>query len=196
MKAGIVCQKKEMTKIWVKDRFVPVTVLSLLPQEVMRFKSTEKDGYQAVLVWVVKSKKWDREVYKKIYEFKTDEEFTNQYKTGDKLTSSILEWIEQVRLTGISKWKGFQWAMKRFHLQGWPQTHGSKFHRAVGSMGNRKPRRTMKWHPHAGHMWLERISLANKVILKTSQLNYESLVIIKWSVPGHYNSFLQLTIEK
>jgi len=49
--------------------------------------------------------------------------------------------------------------MKRFHLKGGNKTRGSKFHRWIGSMGNRKPRRTQKWHPHAGRMWGEHVTL-------------------------------------
>jgi large subunit ribosomal protein L3 len=53
---------------------------------------------------------------------------------------------------GVSKGKGFQGAMKRFNLSGGQKTHGSKFHRQIGSLGNRKPRRVQKGHPHAGRM--------------------------------------------
>ena len=85
--------------------------------------------------------------------------------------------------------------MKRFHVAGGPKTHGSKFHRHVGSMGNRKPRRTMKNHPHAGHMGDEMITFKKVKLLDVIQRDHEELLVIKGSLPGARNSKLKLIIE-
>ena len=53
-KGGIVVSKQEMTKMWIDDKFVPVTLVKLLPQEIIRYKTHEKDGYVAAVVGVEK----------------------------------------------------------------------------------------------------------------------------------------------
>jgi len=189
-----VCQKKEMTKLWVGDKFHPVTVLSVVPQEVVRYKTVERDGYSAVVVGVNKSKKNEKISFSQEREFRIDEAFSEKYPVWSILTEGVCEGVESVQLTSISKGKGYQWGMKRFHLKGGPKTHGSKFHRQIGSMGNRKPRRTMKGHPHAGHMGSEKKTLSDISIVKVQKNGDESLLIVKWSVAGHYNSYIQVKV--
>lgn len=118
MKGGIVCQKKEMTKLWLDGKFVPVTVLLVAPQEVLRYKSMDKDGYDAVVVGVEKKEKNEKVNYKKVIEFKVDGEFQEKFQHGKKIGLECLEDVELVDIVGISKGKGFQGAMKIFHLAG------------------------------------------------------------------------------
>jgi large subunit ribosomal protein L3 len=83
MKGGIVCQKKEMTKMRVDGKFQAVSILTVVPQDIVRYKTTEKDGYDAVVVGLNKKKsKKDQEktVYKKMMEFKIDGSFSEKWK--------------------------------------------------------------------------------------------------------------------
>ncbi|MDR0608459.1 MAG: 50S ribosomal protein L3 [Candidatus Peribacteria bacterium] len=198
-KGGLVVAKKEMTRIWQEGKMTPVTLVEILPQKVLRYKTADRDGYNAVVVGVneteTKKEKGQKLAYDKVVEFNVDEKFQSTYETGAALDLAFLEGIETVAVKGTSKGKGYQGAIKRFHLQGGPKTHGSKFHRHVGSMGNRKPRRTMKNHPHAGHMGDETITLKKIKLLNKLTRENEQLLIVKGSLPGARNAHLKFIIE-
>ncbi len=197
-KWGLIVVKKEMTKVWINDEFVPVSILEVLPQEIIRYKNQEKDWYNAVVVGTGKKElnkeKWQKIKYRKVIEFKVDEDFISSNEAGKILDIDLLSWVEKVNLTGESKGKWFQGMVKRFHIKWWWATHGHKFSRTWGSKWNRKPRRTLKWHPHAGHMWSERITLKNLTLVEAVKNEKGQLIILRWSVPGSRNSMLTLTI--
>ncbi len=200
MKFGLIVQKKEMTRIQVDDEMIPVTLLTLDKQYVAWYRTVEKDWYNAVIVWVwpynyVTKNKKELVKYNQLKEFPVDEEFMSKYKIGDEINVDleVLTWWK-VDVTWISKWKGFAGVMKRHHAKWWPKTHGSKFHRQVWSMWNRKPRRVQKWHPHAGHMWNEKVTIKNVRVLNMLKDSSENILLIKWSVPGYYNSYLLITL--
>lgn len=196
-KAWLIVAKKEMTRIWEDWKMIPVTIVKVLPQEVLRFKTEDKDWYSAVVIWVnkreVEKSKWQKVTYWMTTEFKNiDNTFSDSYKAWTSLDMSLLEGVEEINLVGTSKGKGFQWVMKRFHASWWPKTHGSKFHRQVWSLWNRKPRRVQKWHPHAWHMGGEQVTLKNIRIIDRVQQDGEQLLLLKWSIPGSYNSFIKV----
>jgi len=196
-KAWLIVAKKEMTRIWEEWKMIPVTIVKVLPQEVLRFKTEDKDWYSAVVIWVnkkeVEKSKWQKVTYSMTTEFKNiDNTFSDSYKAWTSLDMSLLEGVEEIDLVGTSKGKGFQWVMKRFHASWWPKTHGSKFHRQVWSLWNRKPRRVQKWHPHAWHMGGEQVTLKNIRIIDRVQQDGEQLLLLKWSIPGSYNSFIKV----
>lgn len=198
-KGGLVVSKKEMTRMWIDGKMVPVTLVEVLPQKVLRYKTNDNDGYQAVVVGVgekeTKKEKGNKLAYDVTTEFKIDDTFQSAHEVGKILDGSLFEGVETLEVKGVSKGKGYQGAIKRFHLKGGPKTHGSKFHRHVGSMGNRKPRRTMKNHPHAGHMGDEAITLKKIKLLDTFKRENEELLIVKGSLPGARNSKLKFIIE-
>lgn len=197
-KWGLIVTKKEMTKLWVDDAFAPVTLLKVMPQEVIRYKTQEKDGYVAMVVWVdkrqVEKAKGNKVHYSLVTEFSVDDQFMQDHQQGAVLSSDVLEGVSTVSLIGESKGKGFQGVMKRFHTKGWPKTHGSKFHRQVWSLGNRKPRRVQKGHPHAGRMGGDQITLKKVVVLDMFKQENETLIAVKGSVPGAYNRTIKLVI--
>jgi len=196
-KAWLIVAKKEMTRIWEDWKMIPVTVVKVLPQEVVRFKTEDKDGYSAVVIWVnkkeLKKDKWQKVKYSMTTEFKNiDDSFVDTYKSWTIINIDLLEGIDEISLVWTAKWKGFQWVMKRFHAAWGPKTHGSKFHRQVWSLWNRKPRRVQKWHPHAWQMWWQQVTLKNIKIVDKIQQDNEQLLLLKWSIPGSYNSFLKV----
>lgn len=197
-KWGLVVAKKEMTKMWIDDKFMPVTLVKVLSQEIVRYKTEEKDGYDAMVVWVEKKElnkeKGNKISYKAMMEFAVDGEIMQNNQIWNQVNSEILNGATVVDVIGTTKGKGFQGVMKRFNTKGGPHTHGSKFHRQVWSLGNRKPRRVQKGHPHAGHMWNERMTLKNRNILDVISQNGEELLILKGSLPGSYNGLLKLVI--
>ncbi len=192
-------EKKEMTKMWIDDKFLPVTLVKLIPQEVVRYKTAEKDWYAAAVIGaekkLLKKDKGQKVTYAHMVEIKTWDDFVKANEIGKVLDFSLLDGVKDVEVIGYAKGKWFQWVMKRHHADGGPKTHGSKFHRHVGSMGNRKPRRTLKWHPHAGHMGTQRVTLKNIQIVDVFTRDNEHLAVLRGSLPGAYNWMLQLIVK-
>ncbi len=198
-KWGLVVAKKEMTRLWIDGKMVPVTMVEILPQKIVRYKTVEKDGYQAAVIGVdeveTKKEKGQKLAYDMQTEFDVDDAYVASHEAGSVLDLSSMDGVQTVEVKWTSKWKWYQWAMKRFHLQGGPETHGSKFHRHIWSMWNRKPRRTMKNHPHAGHMWDEAITLKHVQIIDSMKRDNEQILLVKWSLPGARNGKLKFIIE-
>ena len=198
-KWGLVVAKKEMTRLWIDGKMVAVTMVEILPQKIVRYKTVEKDGYQAAVIGVdeveTKKEKGQKLAYDMQAEFDVDDAYVASHEAGSVLDLSSMDGVQSVEVKWTSKWKWYQWAMKRFHLQGGPETHGSKFHRHIWSMGNRKPRRTMKNHPHAGHMWDETITLKHVQIIDSMKRDNEQILLVKWSLPGARNWKLKFIIE-
>lgn len=185
--------------MWIDNDFVPVTLVQLVPQEIVRYKTQEKDGYVSAVVGIekkeLKKDKGQKISYKKMQEYRVDDSFVSAHQAGSVLDLELLEGIAQVDITGTAKWKGFQGMVKRFHIKGGWATHGHKFCRSGWSKGNRKPRRVLRWHPGAGHMWTQQVTLKNIPVLDKIIKENEALVVLKGSVPGAYNSLLTLTIK-
>ena len=198
-KWGLVVAKKEMTRLWIDGKMVPVTMVEVLPQKIVRYKTVEKDGYQAAVIGVdeveTKKEKGQKLAYDMQTEFDVDDAYVTSHEAGSILDLSSMDGVKTVEVKWTSKWKWYQWAMKRFHLQGGPETHGSKFHRHIWSMWNRKPRRTMKNHPHAWHMWDEAITLKHVQIIDSMKRDNEQILLVKWSLPGARNGKLKFIIE-
>ena len=198
-KWGLVVAKKEMTRLWIDGKMVPVTMVEILPQKIVRYKTVEKDGYQAAVIGVdeveTKKEKGQKLAYDMQAEFDVDDAYVSSHEAGSVLDLSSMDGVKTVEVKWTSKWKWYQWAMKRFHLQWGPETHGSKFHRHIWSMWNRKPRRTMKNHPHAGHMWDETITLKHVQIIDSMKRDNEEILLVKGSLPGARNGKLKFIIE-
>ena len=198
-KFGLFGKKKEMTKLWVNDVHTPVTLIQIPTQEVVRYKTVEKDGYEAAVVGLGKKEsskeKGQKISYGVVAEFTVAPDFVQTYAAGTELTPALLDWVTSVSLSGYGKGKGFQWVMKRFHTKWWQKTRGSKFHRAVGSMGNRKPRRTQKGHPHAWRMGNDHVTLKNIAIVDNFVHDGQHFFAVKGSVPGSYNWIVKILVS-
>lgn len=198
MKGGLILQKQEMTRIWINDEFIPVTILKLPIQYVLRHKIEEKDWYNAVLLWtwkkILNKEKWIKEEYKYVTEFKIEKDYFDFFKVWEIPNIEILNNFEKADLIWYSKGKWFAWVIKRHWFSGWPETHWSQFHRHPWTIWHRKPRRTMKWHPLPWHMWNERITLKNIKIVDKMNIDWEDLIFVKWSVPGYYWSYVKLVL--
>ena len=199
--AWIIATKLDMTRVIKKDKFIPITLLNVPELRVVWFKTTEKDWYDAMIVWVVKKewtevkiKEWKATISKNnfsnIKEFPVNTWDIEKFNIWDVIGLDSLEWVLKVTLEWVSKWKWFTWAMKKHNFHGWPASHGSKFHRALGSIGNRKPTRTHKWKKMHGHHWDIKVSLKN---IPIELVNKEMSVIwVRWGVPWWRNSQINI----
>lgn len=182
--AGIIAKKLEMTRVIHNGSFTPVTLVAVPKTEIAQIKTIETDGYNAVVVRMIDGKK------ETLREFSCDGAFVGMSK-GDEVSLDILDGVETLTVCGVSKGKGFQGAMKRWNFSGGPASHGSKFHRALGSIGTRKPRRTKPGKKMHGHMGLDTITL-KKIPLVLVNKDHR-VVALKGPIPGARNSLITLT---
>lgn len=170
-----------MSQIFNDDgTVVPVTVIEVEPNTVTQVKTKEKDGYEAVQVEAKSSK---RKAKKK--EFKTSEE----RKVGDKVDVSVFSEGDIVKVSGISKGKGFQGVMKRHGFHGMPFTHGHHHvARHAGSIGQRFPQHTLKGMRMAGRMGGAKATTRGLKIVKVDAES--NLLAVKGAVPGNKGSLL------
>ncbi len=169
-------KKLGMTTIYDKDRgALNVTLIYCEPNKVSLIRTEEKDKYQAVQLEV---KKTPKKSYKK--EFRVDK---IEKKIGDILDVTQFQVGEKVKVSGITKAKGFQGVMKRHGFAGSPKSHGHKHDwRAPGSIGATFPEHVIKGKRMAGRMGGVRSSNKNlEVILVDKEKN---LIAVKGSVPG------------
>jgi large subunit ribosomal protein L3 len=177
-------------------RLIPVTVVAVEPNTVIGRKTTEKDGYDAVVVGCQDMKKI---LITKPYAGQFPEgiapkrlmkelrDFSAAVEVGQELGVSLFEGTRFVDVSGISKGKGFQGVMKRWGFAGGHNTHGSKFHREPGSTGqNTYPHRTFKNKKLPGHMGNAGVTVQNLRIVKIDVEN--GYLLIRGAIPGPRNS--------
>ena len=184
-----------MTQIFDENgRKVPVTVIEAGPCVVVQKKTIEKDGYNAIKVGYGdirealvnmptkgQFKAAGVPVKRYLKEFKLDD--ISAYEVGQEIKVDIFEAGDKVDVTGVSKGKGFQGTIKRWGARRGPMSHGSKFHRAVGSMGGSSdPSRTFKNKKMPGHMGNVKTTILNLEVVKV--LPEKNAILIKGGVPG------------
>lgn len=196
---GLVGRKVGMTRIFNEDGVsVPVTVIEIEANRVTQVKTLENDGYTAVQV-TTGSKKANRvtkpeaghfvkagvEAGRGLWEFRTEgEEFT----LGQEINVDIFADVKKVDVTGTSKGKGFQGVIKRHNQSRGPMSHGSQYHRGVGSMGTLLPMRVLPGKKLPGHMGHEQVTIQNLEVISVDLEN--NVILIKGSVPGPKNSLV------
>ncbi len=190
---GLIGKKIGMTQIFDDTgRLIPVTVIEFAPNTVVGKKTTEKDGYSAVVIGVKEMKKiqitkpYAGQFPEGIAPTKILQEMRDYEKevaVGDKLEVASFEGIRYVDVTAISKGKGFQGVMKRWNFGGGRSTHGSKFHREPGSTGQRTyPHKTFKNVKLPGRMGREKVTVMNLRVVRVDAEN--SMMLIRGAVPG------------
>jgi large subunit ribosomal protein L3 len=132
-----------------------------------------------------------KNAFSNIKEFPLGEAEKAKFNVWDAITLDILgEWEIKVSIEWYSKWKWFTGAMKKHNFAGGPAGHGSKFHRALGSIGTRKPRRTNKGRKMHGHHWNTKFLVKNvPVLLVNKEIN---VIGVRWGVPGGRNSYVNV----
>jgi large subunit ribosomal protein L3 len=201
MKKGIIGKKIGMTQIFLEDGTrVPVTVVQAGPCVVIQKKSAAKDGYDAVQVGfdsVAASRatsavrghcvKAGQGVFRYLREMKLEQ--TTDMNIGDSLTVSQFEPGDLIDVTGTSIGKGFQGVIKRWNFKGGRASHGSRFHRAPGSIGcSATPSRVFKNKKMPGQMGNEKVTIQRLQVVRVDA--DQNLLMIKGAVPGHRNNIV------
>lgn len=195
---GVIAKKVGMSRVFrPSGEAVAVTYLEVQPNTVVRTKTKEKDGYDAVVLGVGATE-WKTGNGKQLTRYKVQKEWQVEsldgFEPGKTVTVEVLPIDAKVSVQGISKGKGFQGVMKRFHFGGGPRTHGSHFKREPGSIGMRTdPGRIFRGRKMSGHMGLEQVTVKNRaVVVNDAQKN---LVGISGPVPGPNGATVFLTLE-
>jgi large subunit ribosomal protein L3 len=195
MKKAIIGRKVGMTQIFDESgKVVPVSVVLAGPCVVVQKKTIEKDGYSSIQVGFeeIREKLVNKPVkghFSKVnlaakrFLRELRIESADSYNVGDILKADIFAAGEKVDVSGISIGKGFQGVIKRFHASRGPVTHGSKFHRAVGSMGASSfPSKTWKNKHMPGRMGNEKVTVQNLQVAKVDA--DKNLILIRGGIPG------------
>ena len=198
MEKAILAKKLGMTQIFTENgAMVPVTVLEAGPCVVVQKKTVEKDGYSALQVGFgdVRPKLVNRPEAghfnaslgksaaprRVLKELKLDN--CDAFEVGAEIKADMFSVGDQVDVSGTSKGKGFQGAIKRHNQSRGPMTHGSKYHRGLGSMGSgTTPGRVRKGKKAPGHMGAEAVTVQNVEVVRTDA--EKNLLLIKGAVPG------------
>ena len=197
---GILGIKRGMTQVFgTNGKLVPVTVVEVEPNVVSQIKTMENDGYEAVQLAAV-SKKETRSNKPEIGHLKkanaTPKRFLRElrgvdvsaYSLGQEIKADVFEVGEVVDVTGTSKGKGTQGVIKRWNQSRGPMSHGSQYHRGVGSMGTLLPMRVLPGKKLPGRMGGEQVTVQN---LEVIQIDLENnCLLIKGNVPGPKNSLV------
>ncbi|MGB9735224.1 MAG: 50S ribosomal protein L3 [bacterium] len=199
---AIMGRKLGCTRIFEKDEMIPVTVIEAGPCRIVNIRTLEKDGYNAVQLGynLVPENKLNKptagyykklgiDFYKYLKEFRTED--VKDVKPNELVTVEAFKVGDLVDVTGKSKGKGFQGVVKRHGFKGGPESHGSMFHRAPGSIGsNTFPGRVIKNKKLAGRMGNERVTVKHLEIVKL--IPEKNIMFLKGAVPGSINSILYI----
>ncbi|WP_332649158.1 50S ribosomal protein L3 [Lysinibacillus sp. 54212] len=194
MAKGILGRKIGMTQVFAENGdLIPVTVIEAAPNVVLQKKTAETDGYEAIQVGFedkrvkLSNKPEQGHVAKANTAPKRFiREFRNvnvaEYEVGQEVKVEIFAEGDVVDVTGVTKGKGFQGAIKRHGQSRGPMSHGSRYHRRVGSMGPVAPNRVFKQKKLPGQMGGNVVTIQNLEIVKVDA--ERNLLLVKGNVPG------------
>lgn len=195
MKKAIIGTKMGMTQVFKEDgTMVPVTVIKAGPCAVVQLKTVENDGYAAVQLGFEDKKENRTNKCEKGHFAKSgaapkkvikEMKFENaaEYNLADEVKVDIFQVGDRVDITGTSKGKGFQGGIKRHGYSRGPMAHGSKYHRASGSMGaSATPSHVMKGKKLPGQMGNVRSTMLNLEVVVVDM--DKNVLLVKGAVPG------------
>ena len=197
---GILGIKRGMTQVFATNgKLVPVTVVEVTPNVVSQIKTVANDGYDAIQLAAVE-KKESRSNKPETGHLKkantTPKRFLRElrgvdvsaYSLGQEIKADVFSVGEVVDVTGTSKGKGTQGVIKRWNQSRGPMSHGSQYHRGVGSMGTLLPMRVLPGKKLPGHMGHVQVTIQNLEVISVDLEN--NVILIKGSVPGPKNSLV------
>jgi len=195
----ILGKKIENSQLFLEDgRVLPVTVIQAGPCQITQVKKQEKDGYKAVQVgFGFKKKLLKPQVghlkglpnFRYLKEFDIDD--NQEVAEQQTICVNTFDVGDEVKVTGISKGKGFQGVVRRHGFHGQNATHGHKDQeRMPGSIGSTGPQRVLKGTRMAGRMGGDRVTIPNVEIVKIDEVN--NLLYVKGPVPGARNGLLMI----
>jgi large subunit ribosomal protein L3 len=196
MISSLLGKKLGMTQVYdANNVLVPVTVVEAGPCPVVQVKTLEKDGYNAVQIGFSTKKPKNTAAGERGHAkcaglvlaprvlSEVRSLIASTLKVGDVLTVATFAEGQLVDVSGITKGKGFQGVVKRYRVAGGPASHGSMFHRRIGSVGMRQtPGRVWKNQAMPGHMGSDARTVQNLRVVKI--IAEQNLILVKGAIPG------------
>jgi len=205
---GILGRKIGMTRVYNEHgRSIPVTVIEAGPCTVLQKKTTGNEGYDAIQVGFLDKKAsrlnspeaghFKRSGSKGFYhirEFRVTD--PDSYELGQQISmKEVLAIGDKVDITGRAKGRGFQGVIKRHGFSGGRASHGSKFHRAPGSIGcSAWPSRVVPGKKMPGQMGNNKITQKNLTVVDIRE--NENILLVQGAVPGSKNGLLSIFTKK
>jgi large subunit ribosomal protein L3 len=202
---SLIGRKLGMTSVFTADgNSIPCTLIEAGPCYVTAVKTKDNDGYSAVQLGFVerkeknltkpvigKFKKSGIPVLRFVKEMR-DFENAEELKVGDTLKADLFKEGETVKVSGISKGKGFQGVIKRHGFGGGSQTHGQSDRlRAPGSIGaSSYPSRVYKGQRMAGRTGGDKVTIRNLKIVKI--IAESNLILVQGAVPGATSGIVEI----
>jgi large subunit ribosomal protein L3 len=191
----ILGKKIEMNQLFDEQgKVVPVTLIQAGPCYVTQIKTGERDGYDAVQIGfekIDKRKRLKKTMKGKPYRYlKEARGEVEDLKIGDEINVSIFKPGDKVKISGISKGKGFAGAVKRWGFADKAKAHGAKDMRRVGSIGSRFPQRVIKGKKMPGRMGSDRVTIKNLKVVAIDEEN--NILAVKGAVPGRRGTLLEI----
>ena len=204
MSIGLLGNKIGMTQIFDESgNIIPVTILKVGPCIVTQIKTEMKDGYNAIQVGYSNASKKSLtqselghlhksniQPLKYLKEFRVDT--VDGFEVGQVLNVDLLSINQLVNIKGKTIGKGFSGLQKRHNFTRGPMTHGSKNHRAPGSIGmGTTPGRVLPGKKMAGQLGNKLTTIKKLKVIQLS--SEENILVIKGSVPGKPGNLLSIT---
>jgi large subunit ribosomal protein L3 len=199
---GILGRKIGMTQVFAENGdLIPVTVIEATPNVVLQKKTIESDGYEAIQLGFEDLREKLANKPQKGHAAKANtapKRFIreirgvdlSQYEVGQEVKVDIFAEGDIVDVTGVTKGKGFQGAIKRHGQSRGPMAHGSRYHRRPGSMGPIAPNRVFKSKELPGRMGGQKVTIQNLEIVKVDP--ERNVILIKGNVPGPKKSLVKI----
>src|SRR5690625_3644328 len=203
MTKGILGRKIGMTQLFSDNgELIPVTVVQAEPNVILQKRTLENDGYEALQIGfqdekqsrtnkAMKGHAEKANTNPKRYVREIRDANLDEYEVGQEISVEVFQAGDKVDVTGTSKGKGFQGVIKRHNHARGPSTHGSRFHRAPGSLGAIDAMRVFKGTKLPGQMGGEQVTIQNLEIVKVDPEN--NVLLIKGSIPGAKKSMVKIT---
>ncbi len=203
--AAILARKLGMTQRFLEDgRVERVTVLEAGPCPVTAIRSQERDGYTAVQLAFGQCKekalskpelghlkKADASAHRHLVEFRDE---GAGLTLGSTVTVDTFSAGDKVKISGISKGKGFQGTIKRHNFASGPKSHGSHNVRAPGSIGaSATPSRVFKGLRGPGHMGSARITQKGLTVIDV--IPKQNLLLVRGAVPGGKGGLVEVRTD-
>jgi large subunit ribosomal protein L3 len=190
---GILGKKLGMTRVFEENGAVTaVTVIEAGPCTITQIKTRVIDGYDKVQLGFSETKRLNSPqrghlrrsggMFRELREIPVSD--LEDLEVGQRVTADMFAPGEIIKVTGISKGRGFAGSVKRHGFHGGPKTHGqSDRHRAPGSIGaGTYPGKVFKGQKMAGHMGQEQVTVKGLQVVQVDEA--KNLLLVKGAVPG------------
>jgi len=199
---AILARKLGMTQRFLDDgRVERVTVLEAGPCPVTAIRTTERDGYEAVQLAFGRCKeksltkaqlghlkKANASAHRHLAEFRDE---VGELLVGETVTVDVFSAGDRVKVSGLSKGKGFQGTIRRHNFKRGPKSHGSHNIRAPGSIGaSATPSRVFKGLRGPGRMGGGRVTQRGVTVVDV--IPKQNLMLVRGAVPGPKGSTVEV----